>query len=436
MDVTQIFRFLFDGAMVAWFFAPLPREAGSRRIHPVLAWLVLLLLLPIYVYSDQGDFSSGILRFVYRTFLYILWIALYKGVSLKRSCYFGLLCWITFTAENNIFLTPQLSPLRWNLIDYGLSPSGNALVSRSFELALEAFLVTLVSRLVPLAQIRTVPQNRWGLALALAGSELYVKYTLKLISRPSSRDYLPELTVYPILMQLLLLTALIAYERYLYHRRLREEERLSDALNRYRYENAISRLHAEEDLRRLHHDLKNHLIVLQGLVSGNRKAEHYIQGLMQSAISYEQLAETGNKLLNGLLSEKIRLAATYQIDVNACFDFRDGSFLDDLDICTIFGNALDNAIEASRRVTDPEKRCILVKCSRAAGRLSITFMNYFEGSLVLKEALPASTKSGPMHGIGLSSIRRSVQKYQGTMTVSEDDYHNFILSIVLPIPPT
>lgn len=369
-----------------------------------------------------------------RALAYSLWIGLTKGISPARSLYFGTLCWITFTCENNIFLTPQLSAIRWNQVSYGIPFISDTVVNRSFEFILELFLITLVSRLIPLEKIQRITRNRAWLAAALVACELYVKYTLKLMSMIPSSLYPPELTVYPILMQLLTLMALIMFERYLFHRGLREEARLGEAINRYRYENALTRMTADDDLRRLHHDLKNHLVVLQSMIEDNRNAGDYIQKLMQGMVNYERLVETGNKILNGLLSEKIQIAAQNQIDVNACFDFRAGAFIDDLDICAIFGNAMDNAIEASCKVEDPEKRCILVKCSVSSGNLVISFLNYYEGDLNCDGRRPVSTKTGRMHGIGLNSIRRSAQKYGGTMVTDTDEYHNFILTILIPLP--
>ncbi|PNV62354.1 hypothetical protein C0033_09605 [Clostridium sp. chh4-2] len=434
MDRTQIFRFFFDSAMVAWFALPIRQKPGQTVTKKLTGWCILLFLLPIYLYTGPGNVPSIVLRFVIRALVYSLWIGFNKGVPPAKSLYFGVLCWITFTCENNIFLTPQLSAIRWNQISYNLPFINDTVINRSFEFILELFLITLVSRLIPLDKIRGVTKNRVWLAATLIGCELYVKYTLKLMSMLPSGQFPPELTIYPILMQLLTLIALIMFERYLYHRDLREEARLGEAINKYRYENALTRLVADDDLRRLHHDLKNHLIVLQNMIDDNRNAGEYIQKLMQGIAGYERLVETGNKILNGLLSEKIRAAQKEQIDVNACFDFRDGAFIDDLDVCTIFGNAMDNAIEASRQVQDPEKRCILVKCSTASENLIISFMNYYEGDLNRDGKRLLTTKTGHEHGIGLNSILRSVEKYGGTMVTDSDDYHNFILTILIPIP--
>lgn len=434
MDYKQIFRFFFDAAMMYWFFIPLSDKKDVSQFHKRVSWLALPCLLPLYLVSGGADFFSFLGRCILRILVYIIWIRLYKATTLRQSIYFGLLCWITFTCENNIFLTPQMSIIRWNQISYVDSATVNLLINYSFEYVLEALLILVVSRSIPMDRIEHVDHTRLGLASALVACELYVKYTLKVMSTLPSGSYPSELTIYPILMQLLMMVALIMFERYLHNRRLREEARLNETINRYRYENALTQAQAEEDLRRVHHDLKNHLIVLSNLLNDNQKASSYIDNLLHSVSSYERVVETGNKILNGLIGEKMQLAALHEIDINACFDFSVGAFIDDMDICAIFGNAIDNAIEASCKVSETDKRSILIKSSVSSNHLVITFMNYYEGELQKRNGLPVSTKTGRMHGIGLNSIARSVKKYGGTMVSSTDEYHNFILTIVIPIP--
>ena len=433
MDGSQVYRFIFDSLMVYWFFLPLKKEKSSPA-RELTGAVLLIFQLPIYLYTDTGSPYSLFIRFLLRFLVYAFWVGAVKGVSYSKSLYFGALCWIAFTCENNIFLTPQLSIVRWNLIAYTDSPYWNVFINRALEWVLVFFFITLVSRTVPLNKINKITRSRAGLAAALIACELYVKYSLKIMTTVPSELYPKELTIYPVLMQLLVITALILFERYLYHRKMREEERLNEAINRYRYENALTRLNADDDLRQLYHDMKNHLVALKSLLDSEHNANAYLQHMMAGLESYEGVVETGNKILNGLIAEKLQIAAKHQIDLNACFDFRDGSFLDDMDVCAIFGNALDNAIEASIKVSDPEKRSILVKSHISSGNLIITFSNYYEGALTGRTPIPDSTKTGRMHGIGLNSILKTAQKYGGAIAVNTDEFHNFILTVLIPIP--
>ncbi len=434
MNWAELYRCLFDAGMAVWFFRPVRSVRLRSRGQIAACFLLLLIPAPIYVLPGTDSLPLLLARFAIRVLPYALWLYCSKGTSPRRSLYLALLCWITFTTENNIFLTPQLSFLRWNQVSYTGQPGLDIVLGRLVELALEFAIVTLMSRTLPLWDDRPVNPDRFWIAGAVILCQLYVKSTLKTISGALPETYLKELTVYPILLQILLSSALVLLERYLSGRARQEQERLNELASQYRYENILAREAAAEDIRVLHHDLKNHLLSLQRLAGDNEKLEDYIHQMLQRTQEYEALVETGCPLLNGLLSEKIRQAAQQGIDLNACIDFRPGLFLSDMDICTLFGNALDNAIEASLRVQDPDKRSILVKCSSTAGSLVLTFLNYYEGRLRRGSQGLLSSKAAPGHGVGLASMQRTVEKYGGAMSIRTDEYHNFVLTLLIPFP--
>jgi sensor histidine kinase regulating citrate/malate metabolism len=107
--------------------------------------------------------------------------------------------------------------------------------------------------------------------------------------------------------------------------------------------------------------------------------------------------------------------------------------MDVVDICTIFGNALDNAIEYEQQIEEEEKRLIHVSLFAQKGFVMIRFENYFEGELKLEGDLPITTKQDTYyHGYGLKSIRYAVQKYDGVVNVAQKE-NWFELKILLPI---
>ena len=105
----------------------------------------------------------------------------------------------------------------------------------------------------------------------------------------------------------------------------------------------------------------------------------------------------------------------------------------EMDISSIFGNALDNAIECELKIPDKEKRLIHVSAYSQKNFLIIRFENYFEGEIDLGHDLPATTKNDPQfHGYGLKSLRYTVMKYGGAVDVSTQEQW-FILKIVIPM---
>jgi sensor histidine kinase regulating citrate/malate metabolism len=108
--------------------------------------------------------------------------------------------------------------------------------------------------------------------------------------------------------------------------------------------------------------------------------------------------------------------------------------MEPMDISTLFGNALDNAIESVRKLPQEEKRLIHVAVARQKDFLRIRVENYYEGNLVFENGLPATTKEDKeYHGYGLKSIRSTVKKYGGSITIDTNE-NWFELRILIPLP--
>ena len=104
------------------------------------------------------------------------------------------------------------------------------------------------------------------------------------------------------------------------------------------------------------------------------------------------------------------------------------------DISVLFGNALDNAIEASLKVREPEQRLIHLSVSRHKDFLRIRVENRFDGPLKTINGLLRTTKADERnHGYGIKSIALTSEKYGGSATFSTRDGW-FELRVLIPIP--
>ncbi|MBQ9891517.1 MAG: GHKL domain-containing protein [Firmicutes bacterium] len=433
MRWIELARCIFDSLMVLWFFRPLKSKRHFSAVQKVLCFLILFCAAPIYPTAGGGT-GMTLFRFVLRAAVFSAWVYARKGRGLKASVYYGLLCWIAFTTENNIFLTPQLSFLRWNRIGFSHIVFVNQLISLAIELIAEFLILTAICRSFPFDDEAPAWRFRFIAAGVVIVCQLYVKDSLKAISGAMPEQYRSELTFFPIILQIVLTTALILLERHLYSRRRFEEARLDEVASRYRFETSKARAQADLDIRQLHHDMKNHLLGIQRLSGDNEKLDAYVSQLLSRTEDYELIVDSGNSMIDGLLSEKQRLAEERQIAVSVAVDLKSAGFISDMDLCTIFGNALDNAIEASLKVQDVSLRSIMVRCLERGGNIVLTVQNYYEGELRKADGAIATSKAEPGHGLGLSSIRRAAEKYDGIMTTKTDEYHNFILTILVPIP--
>ena len=205
------------------------------------------------------------------------------------------------------------------------------------------------------------------------------------------------------------------------------------------------RVSDEERVRSVYHDLKNHLLVLQAQAGKGQEVQASIQGLQEQIQEYENYYQTGNEYLDIIIRDKARAAQERQIDFVAAISFVEGAFIEPLDISTIFGNALDNAIEASERLAE-EERMITVKANRIREMLVIMVENNamvetdsqknIFGERMDKKSLVRNktTKEDTFaHGFGLTNIRNAVQKYDGQCSVKTGE-GKFTLKMVIPIP--
>ena len=103
------------------------------------------------------------------------------------------------------------------------------------------------------------------------------------------------------------------------------------------------------------------------------------------------------------------------------------------DIYSLFGNALDNAIEAADDISDPERRLIDVSVRRMGQMAVIQVRNFFEGELRREGGSLGSTKGGGLHGYGTKSMRLVAERYGGSITFDARD-GLFRVHVLLPIP--
>ena len=182
--------------------------------------------------------------------------------------------------------------------------------------------------------------------------------------------------------------------------------------------------------------MKNHLLALKKLNENNEETADYISWLISDIEPYESNVKTGNDTADAILAEKIRRAKIDGIQMNICLDLAALSFVEPADIVTIFGNAADNAIEASKGLAEHNDRIIYFKSTPFANYVLIRISNRFSGTLVqTPEGIATTKEDKKMHGIGLKSIQRSAEKYKGNIKIDIDNENGwFRLVIMIPVP--
>ncbi len=177
----------------------------------------------------------------------------------------------------------------------------------------------------------------------------------------------------------------------------------------------------QAQVRRLRHDMNNHLTVLRSLLdSGSLKeADQYLKDL-ETRMTAGNRAFCKNSIVNAVLNAKYNLAVEHGIDCFFHIDLQKLTGIDAVSLCCLFSNTLDNAIEASVKIPDPHDRHISVKARVTEnGYFTYEITNAKKNAVLEQKGILKSDKEDPAaHGLGLSSVWEVVEKYSGTLDLS------------------
>lgn len=176
-----------------------------------------------------------------------------------------------------------------------------------------------------------------------------------------------------------------------------------------------------------YHDLKGLLESFRGQVS-----QEQIDQLKEKVSEYDTVTATGNRVLDVVLGEKRAVSMRRGIELTTFVDGKPLEFMEELDLYSLIGNALNNAIDAAARLPKGEGYIILTT-SAEEGMVTIHVENPYSGELVMEHHLPKSQRDERYHGFGMKSMERIAKKYNGTLAVKAEN-GVFYLDIILFAP--
>lgn len=202
-----------------------------------------------------------------------------------------------------------------------------------------------------------------------------------------------------------------------------EQKRLQDQIKKqYVYlEEAKKR---NEQYRMFQHDINNHFLVLSGLIreKNYKEAEKYFNKLHGASDKLLLGIETGKPVIDILLNEKVNFARLNSIEVKQDVKIPEDCSVEDMDLCIILANAIDNAIQAC------------VKEKNGQPEISITVRKRHRFLIVEVANTIISENYMFEYGTGLKNIKHIVEKYEGTMEIETSDNY-FRLAILLCFLP-
>ncbi len=188
-------------------------------------------------------------------------------------------------------------------------------------------------------------------------------------------------------------------------------------------------------IRRFRHDMGNHLQVLRGLMATHREEEAraYLDDIGQLMQDLGQQVDTGHPLVDTLVGTKIARAEREGIDVDYAIELPKELPFAPLELCSLLGNILDNAIEACTMLGPQADRFLFLHIGPVGQDLLVTLRN----SAPPPHTPPARRQSDGHceRGLGIPTVRGIVDQYGGSLHIDrlEDEYH-LLLRVPLTAP--
>lgn len=174
------------------------------------------------------------------------------------------------------------------------------------------------------------------------------------------------------------------------------------------------------DMRGWRHDYHNHLQVMKAqLALGNfEEMSQYLDELEQDLDRVDTYVKSGNMMVDAILNSKLSLAAKGQVAVNCKAQVPEQISVEDVDLCVILGNLLDNALEACEKI-DPDKRFLRIYMTVNKSQLYLSVQNSAKEELDFNERHYITNKRGS-HGFGMRRVKALIDKYEGFLNLANE----------------
>lgn len=212
----------------------------------------------------------------------------------------------------------------------------------------------------------------------------------------------------------------------------KSEERLLKEKIDMQYKYYLNLQESQNKVKKLYHDINNHIFCMKNLSYNKEDVNKYIDEMSKELNQFKEIHNTGNMILDIILNEKQNICNENNIDLTCDVNFSKCNFIEMTDVCSIFSNILDNAIEACNK-NYMDKKYIKIRGTLVKSYYVIRCENSKINKLEIKNSkIITSKKDKFIHGIGLKSVKSSLKKYNGDLEI-EDFKNKFLLQIYIPI---
>lgn len=190
------------------------------------------------------------------------------------------------------------------------------------------------------------------------------------------------------------------------------------------------------EMRRLRHDMKNHVLCMNELYRQKKQQElgEYLKQLYDTIIDIQSAIRTGNEIIDAIINEKAGEAEQFKIKIQVDGDFK-GITIAAMDLCTIFSNLLDNAVEAVKSVKESDRE-IIVSTKKTGSFLFLTIENNTAFEVEISDNIKTTKNNKKEHGFGIGNVDKAVKKYGGEFRLDcrkVSEHYVFTAEVMLPL---
>lgn len=395
------------------------RFAPKYRYTPFLG---ISVVFSVWQYISPNFDSSLLIASKMTTFvlIFIIVYICYDGTFGRKLLSLLLYLLFTIAAEGILLLLAILPPLDLSLSDIQDVPHINMLFNLFTRLVIFFFITFLKTHYNKKYAVSTY-QNHLLILLLLNAAVCYViLYFFTTEAIYSNIDFVILLVS---TLSILVISLFCTYIIMTIVKRSQKDLEYQLALRQMTMENKMNEDMGSvvNKLRSMRHDMNNHFNVITGLINQEEYTllKEYVSNLKEDVSDADRFILLGNKALTILLNNKLAKAGMHDIKFNTEIT-TDSLPFTDLDLCTLLGNMIDNAIEACLQVED--SRYINLSITQKGSLIKILCENpYRQEPTVLNNRFLTSKQDSNIHGIGIQSMRTVAKKYNAELDFNFGD---------------
>ena len=392
---------------------------GKRISNEKAIWIIsniVIMIGIIYIYSKVYK-----LEWKKFTFLYILtgqYISMIENSFLSR---------FLFTFENGVSMSSPLS-LKFELHDWNIFNIKIIIIAIIIWIS-----VIILDKLIDRFLKNKIYRYSINIIMLNFVYIILMQYVIKTEKYGINRSELYIIITKIIPMFTIISTVIILYIileiKKQSEEKVKEKEMYTRLESKNDYYEKLEK--SQEDIRRLYHDMNNHLYAIKKMNRNKSDSLEYIESIQNELNKANQIKASGNAIFDIIVDEKMKICEKKGIDFILDVDSKNTGFIKNIDMSSILTNILDNAIEACDKMTS-NKKYIKLTSMWADDMFVIICENSKENEVKkIGDRFITDKLNKSEHGIGIKSVEKSVKNYDGNMMIFCDD-NLFKVKIMIP----